>query len=109
MPEGFARWHFSLLEIGASRKQVEVGRTEGAGKNVLECKFVVFLKEAACLKLNCAKTVLINKNKQPLSRDTEFHDAFFPAPSVLPTSTCFRLAPVHNGKKAVDESASYAL
>ena len=30
-----------------------MGRTEGAGKNVLECKFVVFLKEAACLKLNC--------------------------------------------------------
>ena len=30
-----------------------MGRTEGAGKNVLECKFVVFLKGAACLKLNC--------------------------------------------------------
>ena len=86
MPGAFACWHFSLLEIGASRKQVEVGRTEGVGKHVLECKFVV-----------------------SLSRDTEFHDAFFPAPSVLPTSTCFRLAPVHNGKKAVDESASYAL
>ena len=56
MPEGFACWHFSLLEIGASRKQVEGGRTEGAGKHVLECKFVVSLKEAACLKLNCLCT-----------------------------------------------------
>ena len=33
MPGAFACWHFSLLEIGASRKQAEVGRTEGAGKN----------------------------------------------------------------------------
>ena len=51
MPGAFACWHFSLLEIGASRKQAEVGRTEGAGKNVLECKFVVFLKEAVCFYL----------------------------------------------------------
>ena len=56
MPEAFACWHFSLLEIGASRKQAEVGRTEGAGKHVLECKFVVSLKEAAGLKLNCLCT-----------------------------------------------------
>ena len=49
MPEGFACWHFSLLEIGSSRKQAEVGRTEGAGKNVLECKFVVSLKEPVYL------------------------------------------------------------
>ena len=53
---GFCLLAFSLLEIGASRKQVEVGRTEGAGKHVLECKFVVSLKEAACLKLNCLCT-----------------------------------------------------
>lgn len=69
MPEGFARWHFSLLEIGASRKQAASFRN----------------------------TTNLHSN------------TFFPAPSVLPTSTCFRLAPVHNGKKAVDESASYAL
>ena len=51
------------------------------------------------------KTVLINKNKQPLSRDTEFHDAFFPAPSVLPTSACFRLAPISNNEKCQQAKA----